>query len=172
MTLYKLSLTLASIVFAANAGTAAELSVEADKENVVSSRLEGDWQLHGALTQRLTGEAKSRPGSLSFTSDPSVAGKIPDKYAKVFAERTMKIYLAGYVNFDGKNHPFVVTNVHGNPHVLFWLERDGDPFGNGESFIVMLTVAKDKQHDLLFVGGDFNNQPFSAFERVKAEPKK
>ena len=169
---YRLSLTLASIVLAVNVATAADLSVEPDKENVVSSRLEGNWQTHASLTQRLTGSAKPRHGKLSFKSDPSVAGKIPEKYVKIFIERKMKVYLAGYVNFGSKDHPFVLTNHAGNPHVLFWLERDGDPFGNGESFNVMLTVAKDKQNDLLFVGGDFNNEPFKAFERAKTEAKK
>ena len=171
-------LSLAFIVFAANAGIAAELTVEPDKENVVASRLEGGWQLHKDMTKRLTGDVERQPGELpfkgklAFESDPSIAGKIPDKYARVFAERKMKIYLAGYIKFAGNAHPFVLMNIHGNPHVLFWLERDGDPFGNGESFNVMLAVAEDKQNDLLFVGGDFNNQPFSAFERAKPEPEK
>ena len=172
MTRYTLSLALTSISLVAHAVTAGELKVEPDKENVVASRLEGNWQAHNSLTQRLTGNAKSRPGKLSFKSDPSVAGMVPDKYAKFFTEHKMKIYLAGYVNFDGKDHPFVVSQIRGNPHVMFWLERNGDPFGNGESFNVMLAVAKDKQNDLLFVGGDFNNQPFSAFERAKTEPEK
>ena len=38
--------------------------------------------------------------------------------------------------------------------------------GDGESFNVMLAVAKDKAKDLSFVGGDFNNQPFAAFARA------
>lgn len=84
----------------------------------------------------------------------------------------MQIYLAGFVNLDGKDCPFVLTHTRGNPHVVFWLEREGDPFGNGESFNVMLAVAQKKQNDLLFVGGDFNNQAFSAFERIKTEPEK
>ena len=165
-------LPLALVLFAANPGIAAELTVETDKENVVASRLEGGWHLHNDLTKRLTGDAEPQPGELPFRgqmrfdSDQSVAGKVPGKYARVLTERKMKIYMAGYITSAGKAYPFVLTNIHGNPHVLFWLERDGDPFGNVESFNIMLTVAKDKQNDLLFVGGDFNNQPFSAFERA------
>jgi hypothetical protein len=37
--------------------------------------------------------------------------------------------------------------------------------GDAESFNVMLAVAKESANDLLFIGGDFNNQPFSAYER-------
>lgn len=55
---------------------------------------------------------------------------------------------------------------------MYYSGLNGDPFGNGESFNVMLAVAKDKQDDLLFVGGDFNNQPFSAFERSLKRQKK
>ena len=167
MTRYTLTIALIS-----HAMIAAGLTVEPDKENVVASRLEGNWQTRKSLTQHLTGNAKSRPAKLSFKSDPSVAAKVPDKYARFFTEHKMKVYLAGYVKLDGKDCPFVLTHIRGNPHVMFWLERNDDPFGNGESFNVMLAVAEDKQNDLLFVGGDFNNQPFSAFERLKREPKK
>jgi hypothetical protein len=50
-------------------------------------------------------------------------------------------------------------------------ERNGDPHGDGESFNVMLARGKEEQQDLLFVGGDSNNQPFSAYRRVVAEKK-
>lgn len=166
---YLLVVALATV---AHVAVADELKVEPDKENVVASRLEGNWQVHESLSRRLTGKAKTRPSKLSFKSDPSVAAKVPDKYAKFFREKNMKVYLAGNVELDGKQCPFVATHIHGNPHIIFWLERDGDPFGNGESFNVMLAVAEDEKGDLLFVGGDFNNQPFSAFERVEVDATK
>ncbi|MEM9005896.1 MAG: hypothetical protein AAGE59_20530 [Cyanobacteria bacterium P01_F01_bin.86] len=33
---------------------------------------------------------------------------------------------------------------------------------------VMMAAAEDASNDLLFVGGDFNNQPFTAYDRVPA----
>ncbi len=33
----------------------------------------------------------------------------------------------------------------------------------------MLVVAKDTSKDLLFIGGDFNNQPFSAYQLAAAK---
>ncbi len=33
----------------------------------------------------------------------------------------------------------------------------GHPFDNGESFNVMLAIGKQRQNNLLSVGGDFNN---------------
>ena len=64
---------------------------------------------------------------------------------------------------------FILITHRGNATVVYFRERDGDPMGDGESFIVMLAPAKDRAKDLLLTGGDFNNQPFSAFERARGE---
>lgn len=40
--------------------------------------------------------------------------------------------------------------------------------GDVESFNVMMAIAEDKENDVVFIGGDFNNQPFTAFGRAKA----
>jgi hypothetical protein len=146
--------------------------VEPDKENVVASRLEGTWRPHAALTERLTGQhvvagGESPYGELAFKNDPSLAEQLPEKYVKALAERNARIYMAGTMLFRGKELPFYLINVSGNPHVLFFLEQDGDRFGNGESFNVALAPAEERRNDLLFVGGDFNNEPFKAFERVR-----
>ena len=169
MSRHALTMVLASIALIPIATLADELKVEPDPENVVASRLEGKWQTHTSLTQQLTGNAKSRTKTLSFKSDPSVAAKVPDKYTKFFTENKMKVYLAGVLNLDGNDYPFVLTLYRGNPHVAYFRERDGDPFGDSESFNVMLAVAEADQNDLLFVGGDFNNQAFAAFERTKPD---
>jgi len=143
----------------------AAFSVTADKENVVAGRLEGEWQLHAELTRRLLGE--ERPAAqLAFKSAPEMAGKVPAKYEKFLDKK--QIYMAGIVKLKGKEHPFILVEHKGNPHVVWFRERDGDPMGDAESANVMLAPAKDQANDLLFVGGDFNNQPFSAYERVKA----
>jgi hypothetical protein len=68
-------------------------------------------------------------------------------------------------------HAFILIEMKGNPHVVYFRERDGDPLGDAESFNVMLAVAKDKPSDLLFIGGDFNNQPFTAYERSETDRK-
>ncbi len=144
------------------------LKVTKDKENVVAGRLAGKWKMHLSLTQRLTGSAnpagsESPVGSMSFASDDSIAGKIPAMYAEFFMDKT--IYMAGTMNYRGKDYPFILIEHKGNPHIAYFRERNGVPMGDAESFNVMLTVAKDTKNDLLFIGGDFNNQPFTAFER-------
>ena len=157
-----------------------EIKVEPDKENVVASRLEGRWQIDTALTKRLTGKERTAPAEggeggpvISVKSDPAVAAKIPAKYEKFLANK--RVYMAGMVSLGGKKdreHPFILIEHRGNPHVVFFRERDGDPLGDTESFNVMLAVAKEKENDLLFIGGDFNNQPFSGCARAPDEKKK
>jgi len=126
------------------------------------------------LTQRLTGRkapvGESAGRSFEFSIDADVAGKIPAKYDKFLKGKT--IYLAGTMKVQrrrggaAKGHPFVLITHKGNPHVVYFRPRGGDPMGDAESFNVALAVAKDKAKDLLLIGGDFNNQPFSAYERA------
>ncbi len=59
--------------------------------------------------------------------------------------------------------------MEGNPHIFYFRERGGDPYGDSESYNVMLAPAKDRENDLLSVGGDFNNQPFVANARAESE---
>jgi len=160
------------VVAAASPGTMlfAELQVKPDKENVVASSIEGSWQMNADLTQKLEGtdrppRSESPRGSISFAADESVAAKVPAKYEEFFADKA--IYLAGIMTWAGKTHPFLLIEHKGNPCVVYFVEKDDDPMGDGESFYVMLAKAKERENDLLFIGGDFNNQPFAAYERVK-----
>ncbi|MFW6162556.1 MAG: hypothetical protein ACODAJ_07275 [Planctomycetota bacterium] len=147
---------------------AAELRVQPNKENVVASRLEGTWRPHAQLTRRLTGQAPPRhrespSGVIRFQADPSVPGTIPQKYHHHLADTP--IFLAGHMTAHRKKHPFILIALNGNPHVVYFRERDGDPMGDAESFNLILAPAKDQSKDLLFVGGDFINSPFVAYER-------
>jgi hypothetical protein len=146
----------------------AGMKVTPNKENVVASRLEGKWVVEPKLTQRLYGQprASSPPGDeVEFISDPAVAEKVPEKYEKALKGRP--IYMAGTMKVKGAAHPFILVEMNGNPHLVYFREKDGDPMGDGESFILMLAVAKNRADDLLLTGGDFNNQAFSAFERAE-----
>jgi hypothetical protein len=133
----------------------ARFQVKREKENVVSSRLEGKWQLHVLLTKRLFGEdyqpsLASSGRYVSFKTDLSVVQKIPAKYREFLDKKT--IYMAGIMTWWRKVHPFILIEHCGNPHIVYFRERDGDPMGNEESFIVMLASAKDEANDLLFIG--------------------
>ncbi len=140
-----------------------------DKENVVASRLEGGWVLDPALTKRLGLGSPGEPGlrgSVAFQVANEEAGVVPEKYAQFFKGRP--VFLAGWMRRGGEAapHRFLLTTVHGNPHVVYFRERDGDPMGDAESFNVMLARGDKPAQDLLFIGGDFNNQPFRAYRRT------
>ncbi|MBI5722376.1 MAG: hypothetical protein HZA50_00300 [Planctomycetes bacterium] len=152
------------------AGTVAALAlfagmeVKTDKENVVAGRLIGKWKTNAAISERLRGETVKEE-TVIFAEDASVAAKVPDKYAEALKQK--QVYLAGTMSKDGKNYPFILIEHKGNPHIFYFREKGGDPMGDGESFNLTIAPAKDKAKDLLFIGGDFNNQPFTAFERVE-----
>ena len=157
----------AVVLGAASAG----LKVAPDPENVVASRLAGTWQTDADLWTRLAGGKVHIPlWNYRFEADESVAAGLPDKYADFFKDKP--IYLAGRVSGGHLSAacPFVLTVLHGNPHVVYFRERDGDPLSDAESFNVMLARGDKPENDILFIGGDFNNQPFTAYRRV-AEPR-
>ncbi len=145
----------------------AELKFKPNKENVVSSRLEGRWQVNKAMSNRLSARlADSNQGkTIEFHADEKVVAKIPGKYEKFLADKT--IYMAGTMKSGKNEYPFILIEHTGNPHIVIFRERDGKPLGDAESFNVMLAVAEKTSNDLLFVGGDFNNQPFYALERAE-----
>ena len=157
-----MGLMFLGILLSANTGWA-QLRVEPDKENVVASRLEGQWVADAELTKRLGGRG---PAQVAFKSDATVTAKIPAKYDVFLKDK--RIYMAGTMVVQGKVSPFILIEHNGNPHIVFFRDRNGEPLGDEESSIVMLAAAKDRRDDLLFMGGDFNNEPFAAYRR--AEP--
>lgn len=140
-------------------------TVTPDPENVTASRIIGTWQKHADLINRLTPKLHWGPDILTFELDPQITARIPQQHHKYLSAQP--IYLAGNAHFDAKTYPYVLTTSHGNPHVVYFNPRDGNPLGDTESMNVFVARADDPLNDLLFVGGDFNNQPFNVYERVK-----
>jgi len=156
--------------------SSAELKVESDKENVVASRIEGSWCKDASLSERLTGnklaEEQTKP-AISFKSDATVLDKLPLKVEEFL--KAKKIYMAGICTFHrgdkNQEQPFLLIENHGNPHVVWFRERNGELYGDAESFNVSLAPADKKENDLLLIGGDFNNESFKPFRRVIEEKK-
>ncbi|MEO5911320.1 MAG: hypothetical protein ABIP95_10555, partial [Pelobium sp.] len=109
---------------------------------------------------------EERKFTLEFTNDVEVLKVLSKKYYKDFLP--YKIYHAGYLKINEKGkittYPYLLTNIDGNPHLVFFRERNGDPIGDSESFI--LFIARTKTGDRLFKGGDFNNESFVEYERI------
>ncbi len=142
----------------------AAVNVEPDKDNVVGSKLEGTWEPYAALNKRLGGNDM---GTITFKINDGVARTIPVKYDTFLNGK--RIYLAGVMTMKNQQYPFLLIEHKGNPHVVYFRQKGEDPMGDAESFNVMLAVAKDTANDLLLIGGDFNNQPFAAYDRAAAK---
>jgi hypothetical protein len=142
--------------------SATGLRVDGDKENVVASQIEGAWVPDVNVSERLGSKPR---GQIAFKTDSSRIQEIPSKFDRFL--RGKQIYVCGTMTQDKVDTLFILIEHKGNPHLVYFREQDGDPFGDSESFNVMLARAKDQANDLLFVGGDFNNQPFVAFRRAK-----
>ena len=117
----------------------------------------------------MSGPSKRRkgPASIAFESKPEVCAQIPERFAdKLSAGR---VYLAGTVRFGKRAAPFILTTLRGNPHVVYFRPRGDDPLGDAESFNLSVVPGETPAQDLLFLGGDFNNQRFSAYKRAAPE---
>ena len=150
------------------------LTLEKVEHNITAQRLVGTWVMDGVATERLTGE-KLKPNEdwvIEFASDSSMLSKVPAKHVQKFKEMQLQFYLAGHLTLRRSDQPktplkapFVLTSLFGNPHIVMWFERGGDPYGNMESFMLLLVKAKDTANDLLYLGGDTSNDDFRAFIR-------
>jgi hypothetical protein len=138
----------------------------AAEQNVVASRLAGSWKLEPVLTERLTGRVTAAD-AIVVVADAEVEKKVPAKFWDAAKKQglTLDVRMSGYIEIRGAKYPFILSAIHGNPHLIYFRERGGDPFGDSESFNLALVPAKEGKNDLLFVGGDFNNQPFRAYAR-------
>lgn len=137
------------------------LEVRPDPQNVVANALVGAWKFDADLGKRLGN--KGIGDRLEFRDDAKIVEKLPAAIAAKLRDR--RIYLAGVMVLRGKEQPFVLTELAGNPTVVWFRERDAEPMGDAESLIVMLVRAEAKPADVLFVGGDSNNQSFSPYAR-------
>ena len=62
---------------------------------------------------------------MGFYADDKVVTKIPEKYEKFLADKT--IYMAGIMKSGKDEYPFILIEHKGNPHIVYFRERDGDP---------------------------------------------
>ena len=157
--------SLAAVALAAPA-IVRELRVRPDKNQVVASRLAGAWEPDPALGERLG--TKARMERIEFTPDEGVLATIPAELTEKIAEE--RIWQAGTLRFvangEEKRMPYLFLVHAGNSKVVYYISRHGQDLDDGESMLLTVVPARDTAADLLFVGGDFNNEPFTAYRRV------
>ncbi len=145
-----------------------------NRENVASSRMEGTWITDRAIDDRLDG-GLGEPGSalieLTFVEDPGALSNFNSLGASgncAFEAGWMRLEVTKYGKRRVLSSPYAVSSQNGNP--TFFFDEDGDSDGTAEvtdlhSGIFMLVRADRREQDLLFVGGDRNNQRLFALKR-------
>lgn len=145
--------------------------------NVVASRLVGTWKVNPELTKKLGDRVMSKEAleeKIVFKEDSTLINLIAESVKKNIKQE-LNVYLAGHI--IGKNPknasenisiPFlIIAGEEGNTYLMTFRERDGDKYGDAEFNIIFIAVSGSPKNDLLFMGGDFNNQPFMCLERVE-----
>lgn len=149
------------------------LTPDPGSRNVVSTQLEGSWVVDDELTERLWPDFvwKSSNVTYKFENSSEVLDMIPEENCKFFHNTATEspIYMAGFFSYRKNEEPWttfhmVLTTYRGNPTIVPWSYNSSTRVP--ESFNVMLARSSDESQDMLFVGGDINNQPFSAWKRL------
>lgn len=163
----------ALILLTALAGVSAAVvqatyTLKQNPQNVVAARLEGVWGLDEPMTHSL-GSSKDVKG-FAFVRDEKVLAKIPERFKE---QLTGDIYLAGTAQIDTQRDiPFVLTTMDGNPRIVLFKPANGEPLGAMSGLNVMLCPALERRKDLLFVGGEKNDRPFTVYGRANLAPEK
>jgi hypothetical protein len=132
-----------------------------DNDNVVANRLPGKWELDRTLSSRLQKTGRGID-ALEFTADDKAVRLIPNEYKRLFQGKST--YLAGMMTLRDEQYPYILIELHGGPH-LVWFQHRG-----GEWVKLFVAAAEQRDNDLMFLGGNFSNQPFCAFRRAGQKP--
>ena len=99
----------------------------------------------------------------TFAPAADVLDKLPARYEKVFGERD--IYMAGWMSIRQQRYPFLITTGSGNGLLVYFRDADGQAYSDAELRHIILVPGQEREKDLLFIGGDFVVEPFSAYVR-------
>lgn len=169
--------TVLGIAMVAWGATAQAQSVELCKnpQNILAERLAGTWVVDEAVDSRLN---KNRDqiaalGQVQYVEDDTAVeffdipeSKIPCAFSAGFM--TYKISQKGKV--ETFESPYIVISHNGNPAIVY--DEDGKNDGTQQVTdpqvgYMMMAKADEATNDILFVGGDFNNQSLMALRRKK-----
>ena len=157
------ALSVASVTAVA---LAFELVIKADPLNVVAAKVAGSWTMDVALTHRLDPDHPTNTmTSLVFMDNPAAIGYLQSGSDRF---KDLRIYAAGALQIDGANstHPYLVYSENGNMKVFWCTPRADDPIGVSVTKTLQIAVAKDKNQDVMILGGDTRGDTSAAYTRV------
>lgn len=150
---------------------ALQARVQPSKNHVIAPRLAGVWEADRVLLERLG--ARAGLERLEFQPDERVLATIPAALLEPLANE--RIFQAGTLTMveGGKasSYAYLLVTHEGNPMVVLARSRDGGALDDLESGLLSVVPGKGAAQDLLFLGGDFANEPFRAFHRAPASTK-
>jgi len=148
------------------AGVAPRPFQDDEFKNLVAGHLIGTWDVKDDVTAMLSGPGGGQLGkSMTFKEDASIEKKVTGEAAEFIKKQG--VFMSGVMTKSDGDFPFVLTQVAGSPYVFWFRERKGNPMGDSESFFVSVAVGGSRDKDLLFIGGDVDNQAFTAYSRAR-----
>ena len=164
------TLSLTSLCMVSFTQATCSLSISPNKDNMIASRLEGNWTFNGELSARLAPDGKTSevPGGemiLTYSNDPSVLEKIPEDNCLFLENSGLSVFLAGtlqffHIEFGVMSHTYVLTSMEGVPVIIYW---QGD---NAVTNFIQMGPAGLPQNDLLFIGEGDSDMPFGVLDRL------
>lgn len=145
-----------------------------NRENIASSRMAGTWITDQTVDSRLDG-GLGEPGlaliELNFVEDPGALANFKSLGAPgncAFEAGWMRLEILKNGKRRVLSSPYAISSQNGNPALFF--DEDGEFDGTPEvtdlhSGNFMFVRADRREQDLLFVGGDRNNQRLHALKR-------
>jgi len=131
-----------------------------DPKNVVSTQLEGSWEINQEITAVLSPSAHGPLGpafkALKFERNETVLDILPpgacDKIDLIYFLGVMTIVSPDDIVDDNLICPFVLTNISGNPTVVAYSLE----IGASLSFTAMMAKAENRMEDMFFITSDDN----------------
>jgi len=155
------------------------LSIASPNDNVIARRLAGNWTFNKEMTEYMAKNGK--PGRaedvdktpledifLTFADDPEVLKDVPEDHCRFLKANDLGVFLAGsyqiaHIEYGITKHVFVLISSQGVPGIIYW--RGNEAVTN----YIMMAPAAESSNDLLFMGEDSAEKPFSALHRIGSD---
>merc|ERR1712025_1290145 len=148
--------------------------LEPDEENVVSSQLEGGWEITWDINSKLSpGDDNWGTKRIEIQRDDSVVDlmqNVDGYFSCSNLEATgRKIYWTGWYIVENKYMievvPTILTTWRGNPYLAWLLNNTGELPVWAEGGRVMMVRAVDRKNDLMFLENE--RMHFIAYKRME-----
>jgi len=156
---------LATVGLLVGSAFALQFSDSASKENLLLSRLEGQWVINSEISYRLEpGRPTLAPKTVEFAKSDKVLEQL-----RLLSPRFKSdiVVMGGTMKMNGESHPFVIESEKGFSHLVILHPERGDPIGQIITAYICMAPARDTMKDLLFMGGNNPRESSAAFDRVK-----